>query len=139
MNKIVFKDAERIVRLTMIVILLTAAASKFFSHGGFLEYYSKLFQGNLRIKLPPFIVNTYLSLIPYIEISLGLALLSNKHKQFTVYGWFALFLSLIVGHYILQEWSSVTEMLSYMFLGLLCMVLPNHQSWLRRDTPSSIV
>ena len=27
------------------------------------------------------------------------------------------------------------DMLDYMFLGLLCLVLPNHRSWLGRDVP----
>ena len=132
-EKIILKDAERIVRIVMVTILLTAGTSKFFSHGGFVEYYAKLFQGDLRIKVSPFLVNTYLHLIPFIEISLGFTLLSNRHKRLAVYGWFAFMLSLLVGHYILQEWSSVNQMLEYFFLGLLCFVLPNHQSWLRRD------
>jgi len=127
------KDAERIIRIVMVTILFTAGTSKFFSHGGFVEYYSKLFQGDLRIQLPPFIVDTYLQLIPFIEIGLGCALLSNRYKWVAVYGWFAFMLSLLVGHYILQEWASVNQMLDYFFLGLLCFVLPNHQSWLRRD------
>ncbi len=127
------KDAERIVRIVMITILLTAGTSKFFSHGGFFDYYSKLFRGDLRIQMPPALVNAYLHVIPFIEIGLGCALLSNRYKRLAVYGWFAFMLSLLVGHYILQEWSSVNEMLDYFFLGLLCMVLPNHQSWFRRD------
>ena len=127
------KDAERVVRIVMVTILITAGTSKFFSHGGFQEYYSKLFQGDLRIKMPPFLINAYLQIIPFIEIGLGSALLSNRHKVLAVYGWFAFMLSLLVGHYILQEWSSANEMLDYFFLGLLCLVLPNHQSWFRRD------
>jgi len=42
-------------------------------------------------------------------------------------------LSLMFGHYILQEWSAVNQMLDYIFLGLLCLVLPAHASWLARD------
>lgn len=127
------KDAERVVRIVMIVILLTAGTSKFFSHGGFFDYYSKLFQGDLRIRMPAPLVNAYLQIIPFIEIGLGCALMSNRHKRLAVYGWFAFMLSLLIGHYILQEWSPVNQMLDYFFLGLLCMVLPNHRSWLRRD------
>jgi hypothetical protein len=52
-SELKLKDAERIVRFTMILILLTAGTSKFFSHGGFFEHYSQLFQGNLRINLAP--------------------------------------------------------------------------------------
>jgi uncharacterized membrane protein YphA (DoxX/SURF4 family) len=133
-EKTTLKDAERIVRIVMVTILITAGTSKFLSHGGFLAYYSKLFQGDLRIKMPPSLINFYLQIIPFIEIGLGCALLSNRHKLLAVYGWFAFMLSLLVGHYILQEWSSVNEMLDYFFLGLLCFVLPNPQSWFRRDT-----
>jgi hypothetical protein len=35
------RDAERIVRITMIVILLTADTSKLFSQGGFSDYYAQ--------------------------------------------------------------------------------------------------
>lgn len=132
-EKATLKDAERIVRIVMIAILFTAGTSKFFSHGGFADYYSSLFQGDLRIRLPAFLVNAYLQVIPFIEIGLGFALLNNRHKRLAVYGWFVFMLSLLVGHYILQEWSSVNQMLDYFFLGLLCMVLPHHVSWFRRD------
>lgn len=127
------RDAERIVRITMILILLTAGTSKIFSQGGFYEYYSQLFQGELRINLPPVLVNMYLKFIPYIEIALGLSLMSNIYKRYTFYGWFAFMLSLLFGHYILQEWSSVNQMLNYIFLGILGYILPSHRSWFRRD------
>ena len=132
-ERTVLKDAERVLRIVMVVILLTAGTSKFFSHGGFLDYYGKLFQGDLRIRLPEGLVNAYLQIIPFIEIGLGLALFSNRHKRAAVYGWFAFMLSLLVGHYVLQEWSTVNQMIDYFFLGVACMVLPHHQSWLRRD------
>jgi uncharacterized membrane protein YphA (DoxX/SURF4 family) len=127
------KDAERVVRFTMILILLTAGTSKFFSGGGFLDYYAQLFQGDLRIRLPAGLVNAYLSCIPFLEIALGLALISNRLKPYTVYAWFGFMLSLMVGHYVLQEWSAVNQMLAYIFLGLLSLVLPHHQSWVARD------
>ncbi len=133
-SELKLKDAERIVRITMILILLTAGTSKFFSQGGFFEYYSQLFQGDLRINLAPLLVDFYLKATPFIEISLGLALFSNKYKIYAVYGWFAFMLSLVFGHYILQEWSSVNQMLAYIFLGLLCFILPNHSSWFNRKT-----
>ena len=39
--------------------------------------------------------------------------------RYAVTGWFAFMLSLMFGHYILQEWSAVNQMLNYIFLGLL--------------------
>jgi len=130
------KDVERLVRVAMILIMLTAGTSKFFSQGGFFAYSSQSFQGDLRINLPPLLVNFYLTIIPFIEIFLGLALLSNKYKIYTVYAWFAYILSLLFGHYILQEWSAVNGVLDYIFLGLFCFVLPNHSSWFKRDISS---
>lgn len=128
------KDAERVVRLTMIVILLVAGTSKFFSQGGFFEYYSALFQGDLRIRLPAWMADTFLRLIPYIEITLAVALAFERSRQQAIYGWFAFMLCLLFGHYVLQEWSAVNQMLDYIFLGLLCLILPNHAAWWRRDT-----
>ena len=136
LRKSLLKDAERVCRITMILILLTAGSSKFFSHGGFFDYYAGLFQGDLRLPLPATLVSAYLSLIPFIEIGLGLALISNRFKRLALYGWFAFMLSLMVGHYVLQEWSAVNQMLDYLFLGILCLVLPNHEAWLRRDPDS---
>ena len=117
----------------MVTILLTAGISKFFGLDSFFDYYSKLFQGDLRIRVPAPLINIYLRLIPFIEIGLGCALLINRHKVVFTYAWFAYFLSLTIGHYILQEWSFVNQMIDYFFLGLLCLELPAHHSWLRRD------
>ena len=123
------QDAERIARLTMIIILLTAGTSKFFSNHGFYQYYSDLFQTDLRITLPATLVNLYLAAVPFIEIGLGLILFSNRHRTIAIYTWFGFMLSLLFGHYVLQEWSSVNQMLGYMFLGLIVLILPSHQSW----------
>ena len=79
-------------------------------------------------------VGLFLSAVPFIELTLGLALLSNKYKNYTAYAWLGFMLSLMFGHYILQEWSAVNQMLDYIFLGLLCLILPTHSSWLARDS-----
>ena len=132
-KKIYLRDAERLVRITMIVILLTAGISKLFSAGNFFDYFSGLFHSDLRINLPPSFVNSFLRLIPFIEIGLGLTLIVSKYRWIAAYGWFAFMLSLMFGHYILQEWSSVNQMLNYIFLGLLCLILPAHSSWFTRN------
>ncbi|MBT8079051.1 MAG: hypothetical protein KJO31_10795 [Gammaproteobacteria bacterium] len=134
LNPTLLRDAERIVRLTMIVVLLTAGISKFFSAGGFFAYYSALFQGDLRINLPAALVNAYLAIIPFAEVGIGLLLISHRFRWIAIHVWFAFMLSLLVGHYVLQEWSSVNQMLDYVFLGVLCLVLPAHPSWISRDT-----
>ncbi len=128
------QDAERIARLTMIIILLTAGTSKFFSNHGFYEYYSALFQSELRINLPAPLVNLYLSAVPFVEVGLGLALIVTRIRVIAIYAWFAFMLSLLFGHYILQEWSSVNQMLAYIFLGLITLILPAHQSWFAKPS-----
>jgi hypothetical protein len=127
------KDAERLARIAMAIILLTAGISKLCSHGGFFGYYSKLFQGDLRIRLPKLLVDAYLHAIPFIEAGLGCSLLVNRYKRAAVVGWMAFFMSILMGHYILQEWSVVNEIVPFLLLGLFAFILPNHSSWLRRD------
>jgi len=124
------KEAERVVRLVMIVVLITAGTSKFFSNGGFVTYYSSLFQGDLRINLPAILVDAFLRLIPFIEIGLGILLLFSRTRIVAIYGWFVFMLSLLVGHYVLEEWAAVNQMLDYFLLGLACLILPCHDSLL---------
>ena len=81
------KEAERVARLVMIVVLITAGTSKFFSNGGFVTYYSSLFQGDLRINLPAVLVDAYLRLIPFIEIGLGLLLLFSRTRMSSPLPW----------------------------------------------------
>jgi uncharacterized membrane protein YphA (DoxX/SURF4 family) len=131
------KEAERVIRLVMIVILLTAGTSKFFSQGGFQQYYLTQFQGDLRISLPPLLVRAYLEAIPFIEILLGFLLIFGRTRIVAIYGWFLFMLSLLLGHYVLQEWSAVNQMIDYFFLGLACLILPNHRSLLARPDSSS--
>ena len=128
-SEVKLKNAEFVVRTLMAAILLTAGTSKFFSGGGFAEYYAGAFQGDLRIVVPAPLISLYLNIIPYLEVSLGALLLFARLKPFTIYAWFAFMLSLLVGHYILQEWSEVNQMLDYFFLGLLALVLPAHERW----------
>ncbi len=118
-------QAEFISRLLMSLILLSAGISKFFSAGGFKGYYSGLFQNaDLRINIPAAIIDPYLTFIPFIEVGLGLLLLVPAFKPYTVYAWFGFMASLLVGHYILQEFSAVNQMLAYFFLGLISLILP---------------
>lgn len=119
------KQVELISRWLMALILLTAGTSKLFSGGGFKTYYFGLFSNQaLRLNPPNSIVELYLAAIPFIELSLGAALLVTALKRFTIYAWYAFMASLLVGHYILQEWSSVNQMLGYFFLGMICHLLP---------------
>ena len=118
-------EIETVARLLMALILITAGTSKFFSGGGFQDYYKGLFANpDLRINLPSFSFDIYLSVIPFIEIGLGVALIFAALKRYTINAWYLFMASLLVGHYILQEWSAVNQMLDYFLLGFVCHALP---------------
>jgi len=118
-------EVEQVTRWLMALILLTAGISKFFSGGGFKTYYSGLFgNDDLRLNFPAFTYDTYLTLIPFIEVGLGAALLFVAFKRYTIWAWYAFMASLLVGHYILQEFSAVNQMLTYFVLGMICHILP---------------
>jgi uncharacterized membrane protein YphA (DoxX/SURF4 family) len=118
-------QVELISRWVMALILLTAGTSKLFSAGGFKTYYLGLFTNDaLRLNPPADAVELYLAAIPFIELSLGAALLVTVLKRYTIYAWHVFMASLLVGHYLLQEWSSVNQMLGYFFLGMICHLLP---------------
>jgi len=118
-------EVEQVTRWLMALILLTAGISKFFSGGGFKTYYSGLFgNDDLRLNFPAFTYDTYLTLIPFIEVGLGAALLFVAFKRYAIWAWYAFMASLLVGHYILQEFSAVNQMLIYFVLGMICHILP---------------
>jgi uncharacterized membrane protein YphA (DoxX/SURF4 family) len=118
-------QVEQAARWLMALILLTAGISKFFSAGGFKTYYASVFANpDLRINLPAFSYEIYLTLIPFIEIGLGAVMLISALKRFTIWAWYAFMATLLVGHYILQEWSVVNQMLLYFMLGMICHILP---------------
>lgn len=131
----VLKDAERFIRFAMAVTLVTAGVSKLFSHGGFAAYYSGLFKNpELRINLPPLLVDAFLNTTPFIEIGLGLGLLYTPLRRFFVKAWCLFFVAIEFGHYILQEWATVNQIIPFFTLGAICMILPNHRSWFARDS-----
>ena len=118
---------EWVARHLMALILVVAGTSKLFSDGSFATYYAGQFASEaLRIQVPNVLISIYLTVIPFIELGLGVALLLARLKPLTVYAWYAFMASLLVGHYVLQEWSSVNQMLGYFFLGMICHALPTH-------------
>jgi hypothetical protein len=128
------KNAERILRLTMIVTLLTAGVSKLFSHGSFAAWYGSHFaKPELRIHLPSMLVIAYLQAMPYLEIAIALGLAYTRLRKYFIYAWCFFFVVLEFGHYTLQEWANVNQMIPYIILGSFCLLLPHHRSWFKSD------
>lgn len=125
----IIKDAESLLRFCMIVTLLVAGISKLCSHGAFHSYYLEQFtQAQLRIQLPAAIYNLYLSIIPLIELVIGAGLLWTAKRRIFIVSWVFYFISLEVGHYILEEWLAVDAMIPFVLLGVAAYILPAHQN-----------
>ena len=138
MNTIYFKDAERVLRVCMIITVLVAGVSKFYSHGSFFDYYFHEFtKDTLRIQLPAFFYRVYLKAIPYLEILIALSLIWSKYRRIFIMVWISYFMSLEIGHYILQEWSAVNEIIPFILLGTFAYILPSHSSLISRRHPGS--
>ncbi len=127
------RNAELLLRITMSVTLLVAGISKYYSHGDFHRYYLKLFSNSeLRINLPPSLIDIYLTLIPFLEVGIGLALLTGLQRRFFIVAWIVYFISLEVGHYILEEFMSVDVIIPIILFGVFAYILPAHEPfWFR--------
>jgi uncharacterized membrane protein YphA (DoxX/SURF4 family) len=127
------QSAELILRLTMAMTLLIAGISKFFSEGGFYAYYFKQFSNtDLRINLPPFSFDIYLTLIPHLEVAIGIALLTSLKRRVFIVFWILYFMTLELGHYLLEEFTSANMIIPYILMGTVAYVLPAHKhiwSW----------
>lgn len=121
------KNAELLLRITMIITIFVAGVSKFFSHDNFYIYYSKLFSNDaLRINLPAFSYDIFLRLIPFLEIAIAVALLTSYKRRFFIVVWIIYFLMLEIGHYILEEFTTVDLIIPFILLGTAAYILPSH-------------
>ncbi|MGB7069110.1 MAG: hypothetical protein WBD22_06415 [Pyrinomonadaceae bacterium] len=122
------KSAELILRFTMAITLLAAGVSKFFSGGSFHAYYLKQFSNEaLRINLPVFTFDIYLTFIPYIEVAIAIALLTSIKRRLFIVVWIAYFISLEMGHYVLEEFTSANQIIPYIVMGVLAYILPGYE------------
>ena len=132
------KNAELLLRLTMIVTLLVAGISKFCSDGNFHKYYLKLFSNpDLRINMPSFLSDIYLSLIPFIEVGIAIALITSVKRRFFIVVWILYFISLEIGHYILEEFTSVDLIIPIILFGIIAYILPAHDAFWQKEKSSS--
>jgi len=111
----------------MAITLLIAGTSKFFSEGGFYSYYLKQFSNeDLRINLPRFSFDFYLSAIPYLEVCIGFLLLTSIKRRLFIVVWIAYFITLELGHYLLEEFTSANMIIPYIMMGTFAYILPAH-------------
>jgi uncharacterized membrane protein YphA (DoxX/SURF4 family) len=131
------KNAELLLRLTMSITLLVAGISKFCSRGNFHNYYFKLFLNpGLRINLPAYLVDAYVTLIPFLEVGIGVALATTYKRRFFIVLWIVYFITLEIGHYVLEEFTSVDLMISIILFGVATYILPAHEFFGLKHTRS---
>lgn len=135
------QNAELILRLSMSITLVVAGVSKFFSNGGFHAYYLKTFSNEeLRINLPKVTYDVYLTAIPFLEVGIGIALLSSLKRRLFILVWIAYFISLELGHYLLEEFTSANMIIPYIMLGTFAYILPAYKhifSWVNSRSLST--
>jgi hypothetical protein len=68
-----------------------------------------------------------------MELAIGLGLLYTPLKRFFTHTWCLYFVMLEFGHYVLEQWSSVNEMIPIILMGAFCLILPEHKSWFTRS------
>ena len=134
------KNAELMLRFAMIVTMLVAGVSKFCSHGTFHDYYlSQFSNGQLRIQLPYTLFDFYLMIIPFVEVAIGLGLIWSKQRRIFIVCWVFYFISLEVGHYILEEWMAVDAMIPFILLGVAAYILPGYQNFKEYKEKSNLL
>ena len=137
MDARVVKNAELMLRCTMAITLLVAGVSKFFSHGAFHRYYVQEFaKEGLRINMPTFLVESYLWMIPYLEVGIAIALMTTVKRRLFIVVWLIYFISLEIGHYVLEQFQAVNMMIPFIVMGTIAYVLPAHE--LRFNKSSSL-
>ena len=133
MNQETLKNAERIMRLFLISLLVMTAMYKFAIGGDhFVNWYMPKFAQN-PYGLGMVLIDSFLRLIPLIEIVLAIGLIFERTRNTALYGYFAFLIALMFGHFALSEFHEVNGLFDYMFGGLLIYILPRHPHLLWRD------
>ena len=121
----ILKNGEFMLRLIMAVTMFAAAISKLFSGSVFREYYLTLFSNpDLRINLPVGFVQTYLNVVPFVELIIAFGLLIPKLRRYFAVAFVFYILSLTAGHFILEEIDIMHSIIPLAIVGIIDYILP---------------
>ncbi|MEX0298401.1 MAG: MauE/DoxX family redox-associated membrane protein [Kordiimonas sp.] len=129
------KDAERIIRIFLIMLLSMSGVYKFmigFDH--FVNWYEPKFTPNA-YQLPMWSIKMYLYTHPVIELVLATGLIFSRTRNITLYAYFSMIIVLMLGHFAIDEFHEVNGLFDYMFGGLLIFILPHHPTLWWRESP----
>ena len=134
MNTNNLKHTERIARLFLILLLLIGASYKLLELDNFVTYYSDLFSKSYVFKLPPELITIILYAMPFVELLIGICLLFTKTRTIGLYGYLIFIMFMMMGEYFMDNFHNVNGTLDYMFMGMLCILLPSHKSLFKKDS-----
>lgn len=127
------KNIERIARIFLILLLLIGATYKLIDIENFVTYYQGLFSKSFVYKIPEGLVIILLYSLPFIELFIGLVLLFRKTRIIGLYGYLGYIMLMMLGEYFMDNFHNVNGTLDYMFMGMLCLILPAHNSLFKND------
>ncbi|SNY99459.1 MauE/DoxX family redox-associated membrane protein [Flagellimonas pacifica] len=134
MNTNNLKNIERIARIFLILLLLVGAVYKLLDLGNFVTYYSDLFAKSYVFKIPTGLTKALLYTMPFVELLIGLCLLFYRTRTIGLYGYLVFIMFMMLGEYFMDNFHNVNGTLDYMFMGMLCILLPSHKSLFKNDS-----
>lgn len=135
LNSNYLKNAERLLRLFLISLLIMTAFYKLIVGGdNLIQYYTPKFAANpYGLSMETFSI--FLVAIGPIELLIALALTFSQTRNLGLHSYFLLLTILMFGHFCLSEFHEVNGLFDYFFAGLLIYILPQHRSlWHRSKT-----
>lgn len=133
MNANNLKNIERIARVFLILLLLVGAIYKLLDLDNFVTYYGGLFSKSYVFKIPASLIKMLLYVMPFMELVIGVSLIFNKSRTFGLYSYLFFIMTMMLGEYFMDNFHNVNGTLDYMFMGMLCILLPNHSSLFKNE------
>lgn len=127
------KNIERIARIFLILLLLIGATYKLLGLENFVTYYGELFSKSYVFKISPGLIKVLLYTMPFIELIIGICLLFSKTRTIGLYGYLFFIMTMMLGEYFMDNFHNVNGTLDYMFMGMLCFLLPAHKTLFKND------
>lgn len=133
MNTNNLKNIERIARVFLILLLLIGAVYKLLDLDNFATYYGGLFSKSYVFKIPAGLIKVLLYTMPFVELLIGISLLFSKTRTTGLYSYLFFIMAMMLGEYFMDNFHNVNGTLDYMFMGMLCILLPSHRSLFKND------
>jgi uncharacterized membrane protein YphA (DoxX/SURF4 family) len=117
----VFRRAELLLRVSLILVMFLGGLGKMFAWGKFVGTASA---GFVASPLPMPFVRGFLRCVPVIEFALGTWLLSGRKREWALFGVGILLLTFQFGHMMMQDFPGLSRVIVDLLLLAACLCLP---------------